>query len=364
MCREVKFIANFADKKTKMKRMEKYRGKLVEWLVLALSFFFLYDIIWAIADFEHFKQSFEGYWFSLFLDFAYCGLFSLVSLSVNHILLRQKFFKLAETNRRIFIRSAIFIVAVNIFIAGVCDFMLDVIAPDFMEDDVWGTFFLFGIIASLLTLIHLLLHYSDIMIRRSNENIRLQKKYLKLQLDPHFVFNSLSSLAGMIGDEPQKAEEYVVRLSQVYRYTLRNIEQDYTTLHEAMDFAETYVDLLNLRYDNKVILETDAEQGKGNDKILAQSLQLLIENAVKHNTPQENTPLHIQIRVQDGMLAIRNNRIYAHGHNDQVIESYGLGLKNLKQRYELECGKSIGYSVADDYFEICLPVIKETAIER
>ncbi len=340
-----------------MKKLEKYKDKVAEWIVFTLTFFFLYDIIWALTDFEDFKRNIDNYSFGLFLDLVYCGLFSLVSLSVNNLLLRQRFFKLAETNRRSFIRSAVFAVAVNIFIAGVFDFMFDMIVS-VEEEDVWGTFFLFGIIASLLTLIHLLLHYSDVIIRRNKENLCLQKKYLKLQLDPHFVFNSLSSLAGMIEEEPQKAEEYVVRLSQVYRSMLRNIEQDYITVHEAIDFARTYVSLLNLRYNGKVILETDDAEGYGNDKILALSLQLLIENAVKHNTPQENTPLLIQIRVQDGMLVIKNNCIYTHGHNDQQIESYGIGLKNLKQRYELECGKSIVYSASHDFFEIRLPIMK------
>ncbi len=342
-----------------MDKLGNYKEKLIEWIVFTLTFFFLYDVIWAIADYEDFKHRFEGYYLCLFMDLVYCGIFSLVSLSVNQILLKHRFFKLAETNRKRFLCSIGVIVAVNIIIAGACDFLLNVIDSDFMEEDVWGTFFLFGIIASLLTLIHLLLYYSEIMIQRNKENMRLQKKYLKFQLDPHFVFNSLSSLAGMIEDEPKKAEDYVVRLAQVYRYMLRNIEQDYITIHETIDFAETYVGLLNLRYNDRIILEMDGAERNGNDKILALSLQLLIENAVKHNSPQENEPLHIRISVQDDMLVIRNNRIYAHGHNDQMIESYGIGLKNLKQRYELECGKNIGYNVTDDSFEIRLPIIKD-----
>ena len=342
-----------------MKILKKYKEELKEWMFFTLIFFFLYDIIWAVADFEDFKQNFEGYYLCLFMDFVYCGIFSLASLLVNQLLLRQRFFKQAEADRQRFLCSVAVIVAVNILVASVCDILLSIIDPDFMEEDVWGTFFLFGIIASLLTFIHLLLHYSDVIIRKNKENMCLQKKYLKLQLDPHFVFNSLSSLAGMIEEEPERAEEYVVRLSQVYRYTLRNIEQDYITVYEAMDFAETYVSLLNLRYNDNIILKLDEEKVNGEDWILALSLQLLIENAVKHNLPQENLPLHIQISVRDNMLVIKNNRIYTDGRNDQIVESYGLGLKNLKQRYELECGRNIGCNVTDASFEIGLPIIKQ-----
>ena len=342
-----------------MKTLKNCKEKITEWMVFTLIFFFLYDIIWAVADFEDFKQSLEEYYLCMFMDLVYCGIFSIVSLSVNQLLFRQRFFKQAETDRKRFLCSAAVIVAVNIFIAGVGDLLLNVVEPEFVEEDVWGTFFIFGIIASLLTLIHLLLHYSDVIIRINKENMYLQKKYLKLQLDPHFVFNSLSSLAGMIEEEPQLAEEYIVRLSQVYRYMLRNIDQDYITVNEAMDFVKRYVCLLNLRYDDNIILETDEDRVNGGDKILALSLQLLIENAVKHNSPQDDKKLHIQICMRDNMLVIKNNRIYTSGRNDMIVESYGIGLKNLKQRYELECGKEIGYNVTKDYFEIRLPVIKK-----
>ena len=341
-----------------MKTLKKYKGKLTEWIVFTFIFFFLYDIIWAVADFEDFKQSIDGYYICLFVDLVYCAFFSCISLLATKLLLRQRFIKLAEEERSLFLRSVVVIITINILIAGVCELLMNAIESEFIEVDVWGTFFLLGIIASLLALIHMLLHYSDIIILKNKENLCLQKKYLKLQLDPHFVFNSLSSLAGMIEDEPQRAEEYVVRLSQVYRYMLYNIDQDYMTISEAMDFARTYVSLLNLKYNDKIILELDEEKVKEEDRILALSIQLLIENAVKHNSPQENSPLHIQISVQDNMLAIKNNRIYFHRHNDQIVESYGIGLKNLKQRYELECGKEIGYSVTHDSFEIRLPIIK------
>lgn len=342
-----------------MKRLEKCKTGFKEWIIFTLIFFFLYDIIWAVSDFDDFKQSLGKSYLWLLMDFVYCGIFSLTSLSANTLLLKHQLFKQAETDHKKFLCSVAVIVAVNIFIAGVCELLLNVLDSDFVEEDVWGTFFLFGIIASLLTLIHLLLHYSNIIIRRNNENICLQKKYLKLQLNPHFVFNSLSSLAGMIEEEPQRAEEYVVRLSQVYRYILRNIDQDYITVNEAMDFAKTYVSLLNLRYCDKIILETDYAKVNGKDNILALSLQLLIENAIKHNSPQENKPLYIQLNVRNNMLVVKNNRIYTqHGHNDQMIESYGIGLENLKQRYELECGKGIDCNVTHNYFEVGLPIMK------
>ena len=112
-------------------------------------------------------------------------------------------------------------------------------------------------------------------------NLTLQKKYLKLQLDPHFVFNSLSSLTGMIEETPKQAEDYVVKLSHTYRYILRHIDCDYTSLSEAADFIKTYVSMLNMRYDGNIELDIADLHTHEDECVLSLSLQLLIENAVK-----------------------------------------------------------------------------------
>ena len=125
-----------------IKQIEKCKTMFKEWIVLTLISFFLYDVIWAIADLENFKQSIEGNYY-LFMDLIYSGIFSLVSLSVNQVLLKMRFFKLAETERKRFLSSVTVIVSINIFFASVFDLLLNVIYPDFMEEDVWGTFFLF-----------------------------------------------------------------------------------------------------------------------------------------------------------------------------------------------------------------------------
>ena len=191
--------------------------------------------------------------------------------------------------------------------------------------DIWGTSFLFGLIASLVALIHLSMHFSDMIVLKGKENLALQKRYLMMQLDPHFVFNSLSSLAGMIGEDPKMAENYVVKLSHIYRYILQHIDKEYITLA---------------------------------DGILSLSLQLIIENAVKHNCPQSGIELHVSLGRQGDMLVIKNNRIYTNNNNNQSIESYGIGISNLKQRYRLEGEAEPEFIAHQDSFEVRLPIIK------
>ena len=114
------------------------------------------------------------------------------------------------------------------------------------------------------------------------------------------------------------------------------MERNLLTLADGTDFIKSYIGLLNMRYDNTIVLHADNLHGDRNECILSLSLQLIIENAVKHNCPQNGTELHVSIGRQGDMLVIKNNRIYTNQPNDQSIESYGIGISNLKQRYRLE----------------------------
>lgn len=345
----------------------KYRKCLrgfAEWGCFTLVFFFLYDVIWILADYSDFQNSLEDRYWWLLVDLAYCGTFSLTSIFLNRSLFTLRWFKQQKEGYDFVIRNGIIILAVNMLVAGGCELLLNVLFPMFQDEDIWGTSFLFGLVASLVALIHLSMLYAELTIKKGKENLALQKKYLKLQLDPHFLFNSLSSLAGMIEEAPQMAEEYTVRLSHIYRHILRHIDKDYISIHESIQFVKAYVELLNMRYDNSIILSTQGLWGGSDEYILSLSLQLLIENAVKHNRPQKNEELKIEIGRQDNMLTIRNNRIYTHGRNDQSTESYGIGISNLQQRYRLECAKNPQLRVTPEYFEVWLPIIRRTTQEQ
>ena len=333
--------------------MHRSKNSFLEWLVYSLIFFFLYDIIWILVDLPDFLQSVSGLYPELLVDFALCGLFSLSSLYLNRWLFKQQRFWREWQGHRVFVQNGLVLLGFNLLIAGGCELLLSLVAPKLMMQDIWGTSFLFGLIASLVALIHLSMHFSDMIVLKGKENLALQKRYLMLQLDPHFVFNSLSSLAGMIGEDPKMAEDYVVKLSHIYRYILQHIDKKYITLADGTDFIKSYIGLFNMRYDN-----ADDLHGDRNECILSLSLQLIIENAVKHNCPQSGTELHVFLDRQGDMLVIKNNRIYTNQTNDQSIESYGIGISNLKQRYRLEGEAEPEFVASQDAFEVRLPIIK------
>lgn len=149
-----------------------------------------------------------------------------------------------------------------------------------------------------------------------------------------------------------------MKLSHIYRYILQHIDKEYITLADGIDFIKSYIGLLNIRYDNAIVLHADDLHGDRNEYILSLSLQLIIENAVKHNCPQNGTELHVSLGRQGDMLVIKNNRIYTNLTNDQSIESYGIGISNLKQRYRLEGEAEPEFIAHKDSFEVRLPIIK------
>lgn len=339
--------------------MVKYKKAFIEWLVYTMIFFFLYDVIWIFADISDFRESLNEDYLELFVDFVLCGIFSLTSECINRWLFMQNKFRKESRGHRFFLLNGMVVLLFNLIVAGGCELFLSFVLPTSQVEDIWGTSFLFGLIASLVALIHLSMHFSDMVVQKGKENIALQKKYLKLQLDPHFVFNSLSSLAGMIEESPQMAEEYVVKLSHIYRHILHHIDKNYITISEGADFIKNYITLLNMRYNNNIVLKIDDMNGHKDEFILSLSLQLLIENAVKHNCPQEDEQLQIELFRQDGMLVVKNNRIYKNKKNNQSVESYGLGIGNLKQRYNLECGNEPKFIISRDYFEVKLPILSK-----
>ena len=237
--------------------MHRSKNSFLEWLVYSLIFFFLYDIIWILVDLPDFLQSVSGLYPELLVDFALCGLFSLSSLYLNRWLFKQQRFWREWQGHRVFVQNGLVLLGFNLLIAGGCELLLSLVAPKLMMQDIWGTSFLFGLIASLVALIHLSMHFSDMIVLKGKENLALQKRYLMLQLDPHFVFNSLSSLAGMIGEDPKMAEDYVVKLSHIYRYILQHIDKKYITLADGTDFIKSYIGLFNMRYDNAIVMHAD-----------------------------------------------------------------------------------------------------------
>lgn len=185
------------------------------------------------------------------------------------------------------------------------------------------------------------------------ENLVAKVESLKKQLDPHFLFNSLSVLSGVVYKDPELADQLITKLAQVYRYVLEHNEEKLVLLQKEISVVEAYCFLLNVRFYNKVILRVQPSDKKV--FVLPMSVQLLVENAVKHNRISESQPLELRIYSLDHTLWVENSL-----NKKEVREaSTGIGLRNLEARYKYVTGKAILIEHNRDVFRVGLPHIVE-----
>lgn len=176
---------------------------------------------------------------------------------------------------------------------------------------------------------------------------------LKNQLDPHFLFNSLNVLTSLIDENPESAQKFTTALSKVYRYVLEQKNKDLVTVDEELEFAKTYMSLLKMRFEDSIIFEIPEQASNPESKVVPLSLQLLLENAVKHNMVTSIKPLHIKIYETNNLLVVENNL-----QPKQIVKkSSGVGLDNIKQRYELLTDRKVNINQQAESFAVAIPML-------
>ncbi|WP_051054274.1 sensor histidine kinase [Fibrella aestuarina] len=184
-------------------------------------------------------------------------------------------------------------------------------------------------------------------------NLQSQLDSLKNQINPHFLFNNLNSLSSLISENPKQAEAFVDEISTVYRYMLRSNESDLTTLRHELSFIDSYFHLLKTRYTDGIELYVSVPEPEQTYLIPPLTLQVLVENAVRHNIMLAGQPLQIEILVREGKLVVRNNLQRKPGRPD----SSQLGLVNIATKYRLLGEGGIDIREDDDTFSVALPLL-------
>ena len=178
---------------------------------------------------------------------------------------------------------------------------------------------------------------------------------LKNQIDPHFIFNSLNTLSHLIEENPINAKLFNDNLADVYRYILQNKARDLVLLKDEMEFLQNYFSLLKMRFDEAVQLQVDIDENFFSLYLIPPiSLQLLAENAIKHNEFSAKQPMVITISLAQDVLVVHNKI----NRRAQPHRSSKIGLVNLNERYNLLAKKSIVVKEDDTNFTVYLPLIK------
>lgn len=192
------------------------------------------------------------------------------------------------------------------------------------------------------------------------ENLQSQLSILKSQVNPHFLFNSLNTLTSIIPEEPEKAVDFVQNLSRVYRCILELKDEEVITLKEELTCVESYIFLLHTRFGENLSIEMKLTPTAMNQFVVPLSLQLLIENAIKHNVVSARKPLKIHIwNTPENNLVVENNLQL----KDHEEVSTGTGLQNIDNRYQLISDQRIAVKETDTHYTVTLPLLQINSYE-
>jgi two-component system LytT family sensor kinase len=191
------------------------------------------------------------------------------------------------------------------------------------------------------------------------DKLKAELNQLKGIVNPHFLFNNLNSLSALIGEDPDKAQQFLDELTQVFRYLLRNNQTELTTLEEELKFIRTYHQLLGTRYGSSIDLQINIDRSYDKLLIPPLTLQLLVENAVKHNRLQKENPLFIEmLHAPDKKLIVRNNLLPKEG----VTESTGIGLQTINARYKILNRPGVDIRKTGDSFTAIISLIEHPQV--
>ncbi|GAA4413671.1 histidine kinase [Nibrella viscosa] len=210
-------------------------------------------------------------------------------------------------------------------------------------------------------------NFTEQMQETQNEAIRIQKEFaqtrlqaLKNQVNPHFLFNSLSVLSSLVHIDADLSEQFIEQLSKAYRYILEQKDKEVVTLRTELDFVKSYIFLLKIRFENKFDVRFNVPADLMNTYLPPLTLQLLVENAVKHNQMSVDKPLIIDIHTQPDQYLVVSNTIRARTLDEK---STGIGLPNIRSRYSYLTSLPISAGTEGDEYVVRIPLLAETALK-
>lgn len=223
-----------------------------------------------------------------------------------------------------------------------------------------ASFMIIALVSAIYESVFLYARWKQTLIeteRLRRENVESQLQGLRDQVNPHFLFNSLNTLTYIIPEDPDRAVRFVQMLSKVYRYILEIRDKKLITLEEELRFLDAYIFLLKERFGDNLHIRRSVPDYLTQYQIVPLSLQILFENAIKHNIISKEKPLSIEVSTVDAVLVIRNDLQL----KKQVMPSTKVGLQNIKNRYAFFSDHAVEIHVDEKYFEVRLPLI---AVEK
>jgi len=277
---------------------------------------------------------------------------------------RKKYPQFKEVRKRLFFQSGlmlVFTLVANIVLGQVFDKVFNregflSLADKLIHSNSAALFCTIMVIAvyESIYFMHQLKHSVEETEQLKRESISAELNALKTQVNPHFLFNNLNTLASLIPEDPKLAVDFVQQLSKVYRHILEVRDEQAILLREELDVMRAYAFLLQTRFGNNLEVDIDVPKEKLDKKIVPLSLQILMENAVKHNIVSSDKPLKISVAAANGKLVVSNNL----QKKNQVNESTGIGLDNIRNRYRLFGNGEVEVKENGSSFIVSIPLLE------
>ncbi len=304
----------------------------------------------------------------LYIFFLYCMLYTVVLYIINSALF-QYLDKVFEGENRFSGRRILIGFVSSFFISLFVIFLLRIFTQVIIERRSLISFFANEdasnyVESSVMTFIVLLAVHALHFYKLYQENKVIEQKIiagtanakfesLKNQIDPHFLFNSLNVLSSLIEENPDNAQRFTTSLSKIYRYVLEQKDKELVSVEDELSFAKTYMNLLKMRFENSLYYELPTENINPEAKVVPLSLQLLLENTVKHNVVSEQKPLHIRIFIDKDYLAIQNDL-----QKKEVLQDrQGVGLQNIVSRYGIITDRKVKVQEDEKNFTVRIPIL-------
>jgi LytS/YehU family sensor histidine kinase len=184
------------------------------------------------------------------------------------------------------------------------------------------------------------------------ESIQAQYDSLKNQINPHFLFNSFNVLTDLVYIDQDKAAQFIQQLSDVFRYVLETSKKELVPIKTEVEFLKSYIFLVKMRFGDNLIIEVPDYKDQ-QELIIPLCLQMLIENAIKHNIISSDEPLKVEVKIENSRISVKNNL-----QRKNLVEiSTGIGLSNIIARYEHLKGEKVTIEETKDYFEVSVPLL-------
>ena len=353
--------------------MIKENVKIMNWrngFLLSLVSYILYLIIWLILDDETANQLPGMATVDYVVDFLLCMLFTYISLGFSYLVFKILPFRTSYV--WVIVYASCLLTLNNLVTFGMTslfNLLWDETGNGLLDEliNMKGAY-TFAMIATFISSVYANTFYLQSYIRARDEKqalemalmkekeiaLQSQLNSLKLQINPHFMFNNFNNLLELIEEDTKLAGKFLSNLSKVYRYIIVNLDRDLIPVADEIRFLDSYLFLMKVRHGGGVIAKISPEVKECKGFLPPAVLQLLVENAIKHNGFSMEHPLFISITSSENYITVHNLKSPLLSR----MESTGLGHKNIMERYALLCDKKVKIENTENFYSVSLPIIK------